>query len=327
MENHVSATLTGIRPSLWARCVTAAVFQGRGEPEAEHPPEAAEYFFRGHVFEEIVMRQIEAKHGRENVQRQVVIPIPGIGEGHADGYLIPDKALIEVKSTVAAYPNSDTFTFGVEQLKRYLTYHGEAEKGYLYMVDPSRMKPADVYTVILTDEDREQIEAERQYIADSTRSPDYVLSPHGYDSRPCTRPSQARSRMCPFAAVCFADWEPDPAVEVTSPDALDAAARLHAIKTEKAQLAAQTRALEEGEKAAQAELAEHVEPGEAVIGPFHVKRTHVQMQPKFSIRAFEAAGHSVDPLAEYFTPGTAYDRWAIGKTERPGDTDYGESPF
>jgi len=327
----VSATLTGIRPSLWARCVTAAVFQGRGEPEAEHPPEAAEWFFRGHVFEEIVMRQIEAKHGRENVQRQVVIPIPGIGEGHADGYLIPEKALIEVKSTVAAYPNSDTFQFGVEQLKRYLAYHGEAEKGYLYMVDPSRMKPADVYEVRLTDEDREQIDWERIQIMGAvshlaTSDPN-DLWPHGDPHRPCTRPSQARSRMCPFAAVCFADWEPDPAVEVTSPDALDAAARLHAIKTEKAQLAAQTRALEEGEKAAQAELAEHVEPGEAVVGPFYVKRTHVQMQPRFSIRAFEAAGHSLEPLTEFFTPGTEYDRWAIGKAETPGETDHGSVPF
>ena len=327
----MSKTLTGIRPSLWARCVTAAVFQGRGEPEAEHEPEAHEWFFRGHVFEEIVMRQIEAKHGKENVQRQVVIPIPGIGEGHADGYLIPEKALIEIKSTVAAYPNSDTFQFGVEQLRRYLAYHGEAEKGYLYMVDPSRMKPADVYTVVLTDEDRERIDFERAQIVLATgdlATNDLAdLWPHGDPHRPCTRPSQARSRLCPFAAVCFEGWEPPDPDEITDPAALDAASRLHAIKTEKRQHAAAIKALEEGEKAAQAELAEYVEPGDAVVGPFAVKRTHVVRQPSFSIRAFEAAGHSLEPLAEFFTPGSEYDLWRIGQAADAGDVDFGEAPF
>jgi len=322
----MSATLTGIRPSLWARCVTAAVFQGRGETEAEHPPEAAEWFFRGHVFEEIVMRQIEAKHGKENVQRQVVIPIPGIGEGHADGYLIPEKALIEIKSTVAAYPNSDTFQFGVEQLRRYLAYHGEAEKGYLYMVDPSRMKPADVYTVVLTDADREEILSQQGFIVEAVVGTKDLPS-HGSNDRPCTRPSQARSRLCPFADVCFEGWQHEPAAEITEAQALDAASRLHAIKTEKRQHAAAIRALEEGEKAAQAELAEYVEPGEAIIGPFAVKRTHVVMQPKFSVRAYQAAGNEVDDLADYFTAGSEYDKWTVGKAPQAGETDFGEAPF
>jgi CRISPR/Cas system-associated exonuclease Cas4 (RecB family) len=319
-------TLTGIRPSLWARCVTAAVFQGRGEPEAEPEAEAREWFFRGHVFEEIVMRQIEAKHGKENVQRQVEIPIPGIGTGHADGLLIPEKALIEIKSTVAAYPNSDTFQFGVEQLRRYLAYHGEAVKGYLYMVDPSRMKPADVYEVVLTDDDREAIEIERWNIEQATTNPG-PLPDHGGKWRPCTRPSQARSRLCPFAAVCFEGWEPEPADEIKDPAALDAASRLYAIKEEKRQHAAAIRALEEGERSAQAELAEHVEPGEALVGPFAVKRTHVEMQPKFSVRAFQAAGHSLEALAEFFTPGTEYDRWTVAKAAEAGDVDFGEAPF
>jgi hypothetical protein len=323
----MTETLTGIRPSLWARCVTAAVFQGRGADEAEPETEAREWFFRGHVFEEIVMRQIEAKHGKENVQRQVVIPIPGIGEGHADGYLIPEKALIEIKSTVAAYPNSDTFQFGVEQLRRYLAYHGEAEKGYLYMVDPSRMKPADVYTVVLTDEDRERIEGERKYVADGAEREDVMLASHGDEWRPCTRPSQARSRLCPFADVCFEGWQHEPAAEITEAQALDAASRLHAIKTEKRQHAAAIRALEEGERAAQAELGEYVEPGEAIVGPYAVKRTHVVMQPKFSVRAYEAAGNEMDDLADYFTAGSEYDKWTVGKAEQAGDTDFGEAPF
>lgn len=320
-------TLTGIRPSLWARCPTAAVFRGRGEMEADLPDEVREYFFRGNVFEEIVMRQIEAKHGKHNVQRQVVIPIPGIGEGHADGYLIPERALIEVKSTVAPYPNSPTFEFGVRQLQRYIAYHPEAGKGYLYLLDPNRMKPADVYTVVLTDEDREAIEAERDYIISGVSGGELHLDEHGGDWRPCTRPSQARGRMCQLAAVCFDGWEADPAEEITDPLALDAASRLKAIKDEKRIHAAAVRALEEGEKQAQAELAEYVEPGEAIVGPFSVKRTHVVRQPTFQVKAYTAAGHSLEPIAEFFKEGSEYDKWTVSEAAEDGDIDYGEAPW
>lgn len=158
-------TLTGIRPSLWARCPTAAVYQGRGEIEADLPPEALEWFARGNLFEEYVVRQIIEKHGRDNVERQVIIPIPGIGEGHADAYVKTHKALTEVKSTVSPYPNSDIFGHAVNQLRIYLNYHGEAEVGWLYMINPNRLTPADVYEVRLTDEDREEIERQRAYIA------------------------------------------------------------------------------------------------------------------------------------------------------------------
>lgn len=321
-------TLTGIRPSLWARCPTAAVFQGRGEEEAPHPPEAEEYFFRGNVFEEIVMRQIAAKHGKENVERQVVIPIPGIGEGHADGYLRPDKTLVEIKSTVAAHPNSDIFTQGVRQLRIYLTYHGEAEQGALYMLNPNVMKPADVYTVKLTDEDLFGIHNEANYIEDNVKSANLEgLDDHGDEYRPCTKPSQARGRMCPFASVCFGeDWQPQ-VDEVTDARAATLAGELMAIKAEKRLHTASVKALEEGEKELQAELADLVDVGESLVGPFVVKRTHVVLQPKFSTKAFQAAGHSLEPLAEFFAGGSEHDRWAITKAEHAGEVDYGDVPF
>lgn len=321
-------TLTGIRPSLWARCVTAAVFQGRGEEPAPHPPEAEEYFFRGAVFEEIVVRQLQAKHGKENVERQVVIEIPGIGEGHADGYLRPEKALIEVKSTTAAHPNSDTFTFGVEQLRRYLAYHPEAERGYLYMLDPNRMRKADEYPVALTDTDREMIEDEREYIEWAAAEHHVPLMKHGDDWRPCTRPSQARGRMCPFAEACFPDWQEPPAEEITDPLALEAASELAAIKAAEATARASLKALEEGRKDAEARLSEIVPVGKSVVGPYELVRTHVQRQPTFSVKAYEAAGHSLEPLAEYFKPGAEYDTWKIATAAEAGDIDFGEeAPF
>lgn len=318
--------LTGIRPSLWARCPTAAVFQGRGEEEAPLPPETQEYWFRGNVFEEIVVRQIIAKHGKENVERQVVIPIPGIGEGHADAYLKTEKTLIEVKSTVAPFPNSPIFEHGVKQLKLYIHHHPEAEQGVLYMLNPNRMTPADVYTVRLSDEDRVGIQHERMFIEESVVDGRTEVE-HGHPYRPCTRPAQARGRMCPFATVCFADYEAPEPGEVTDPAALDAASRLYAIKEELRVHKAAIDALEEGKREAEGELAELLDVGDTVVGPYEVKRTHVVRQPTFSVRAYEAAGLSLEPLAEFFRPGSEYDVFRIAKADSPGDVEYGEAPF
>lgn len=318
-------TLTGIRPSLWARCPTAAVYQGRGEEPAPHPPEAEEFFFRGNVFEEIVLRQIAAKHGRDNVQRQVEIDIPGIGTGHADGYLIPDKTLVEVKSTTAPYPSSDTFGYGVKQLRIYLAHHPEAEQGALYMLNPNVMKPADVYTVKLTDEERAEIDSEKQYIQMAVDGGELQLDPHGTDWRPCTKPSQARGRMCPFAHVCFGDdWQPEPVTEVDDPAVLDAAARLYAVKEEIRLHQSAIKALEEGKTAAESELGLMLDEGDTLVGPFQVKKTHVRRQPTFQLKAYEAAGLSVEPLAEFFKSGAEYDTFRVTRAETAGSVDYGE---
>ncbi len=320
-------TLTGIRPSLWARCATAAVYQGRGEIEAEPPAEAQEWFARGHLFEQYVVRQIVAKHGADNVERQVVIPIPGVGEGHADAYVRTHRALVEVKSTVSPYPNSDIFGHGVNQLRLYLAHHWEARVGWLYMINPNRLTPADVYEVRLTDADRAEIEQQRVYVERGKDGGEIDLEEHGSPLRPCTRPGQARGRMCPFAHVCFDGWEPDVETEtVTDPRTVDAAQRLFAIKREKASHSAAIKALEENEKEAQAELAEAVER-EALVGPYVVRRTHVERQPTFQPKAFEAAGHSLEALAGFFKPGSEYDVWRVEMADESGEVGFGEAPF
>lgn len=313
--------LTGIRPSLWARCPRAAAYQGRGETEAEPPPETREYWFRGQVFEEIVVRQIIAKHGRDNVERQVVIPIDGIGEGHADFYLPADKTLGEIKSTVAPFPNSPVFEHGVKQNRIYQAFHPDAEQGVLYMLNPNRMTAADIYTVKLTDDDREEIEAERQQIVGA-------VGGGPLPERVCQKPGQARGRMCPFAAVCFDGYEEPGRWEIRSPDALDAAAALYALKTEIAGHNAAVKALEEDKEAAQATLSELVPEGDSTVGPFAVRRTHVRRSPSFSLKAWEAAGNSVEPLVEFMRAGAEFDTFRVAKTEAAGDIDYGEeAPF
>lgn len=322
------ATLTGIRPSLWARCPTAAVYQGRGEIEADLPPETQEWFARGHLFEEYVVRQIVAKHGRDNVERQVVIPIDGIGEGHADAYIRPAKTLVEVKSTTAPYPSSDTFAYAVKQLRIYLAFHRQAEQGAVYMLNPNTLKPADVYTVKLTDGDIYEIAGEHDYITRAANGGELDLNPHGTNYRPCTKPSQARGRMCPFAHICFDGYEPDPAATVDDPAVLDTTSRLHAIKEEIRVHKAAIDALEEGKKDTEAELGLLLDEGETTVGPFTVRKTHVRRQPTFQLKAYEAAGMPLEPLAEFFKAGAEYDTFRISRAEVAGDIDYGEeAPF
>lgn len=328
----MSKVLTGIRPSLWARCPTAAVFQGRGEQEAEHPPEAEEYFFRGNVFEEIVVRQLIAKHGKDEVERQVVIPIPGIGEGHADAYLRSTKTLVEIGSTTSPHPNSQTFEFKVRQSRIYLAYHPEAEEAAVYLIDPNRMKPADVYTVRLSDEDpkrrdRDLIEDERTYIVAAVEGRT-ELEPHGSDYRPCTRPSQARGRMCPFALACFGeDWVAPPATEITDPHVLGLVAKLAGIKDAEREYTALTKELEEGKRDAQGELEEILPVGESTVGPFTVRRSDVQRSPSFSLKAAQAAGFPVHTLDEFMQPGASYSTFRISAAETEGEINYGTEPF
>ena len=194
------------------------------------------------------------------------------------------------------------------------------------MIDPNRYKPADEYLVKLTDEERVAIEEERRYIVAAVNE-DGPVDDHGSEWRPCTAPSQARSRMCPFAASCFAGWEPDPAEAITSADALAAASLVAAVKDEERAHREALKQLEERRKAAEAELAELVPVGDSIVGPYAVKRTHVRRSPVFSLKAYEAAGLPVEPLAPFFQPGVEYDTFRVSRAAEAGDVDFGDTPF
>ena len=154
-----------------------------------------------------------------------------------------------------------------------------------------------------------------------------MIAERGTDLRPCITPGQSRGRMCPFAHVCFDGWEPDHDTEtITDPHIVTVAQALHAIKQEKRQHAQAVKALEEAEKEAQAELAEVVER-EALVGPYVVKRSPRTRKPTFKPEAYEAAGHSLDALSEFFSGGSSFDVWKVEMAAEAGEIDYGEAPF
>lgn len=311
---------TAVRASELSRCARMAALRGLGAEQAEHDEQTLRYFARGHLYSDYVCRQLEAKHGKENVEREVEIPWP-LGLGHADAYISSEKLLAEIKSTVAPSTSSPMFDMAVAQLRFYLRFHPEAETGALYLINPSDLSGEDVFAVRLTDEDREEIDAA---VADVQAA----LEGGPLPERVCSKPGQARGRLCAFAEACFAGWQPPEPTEITEPDALDAAVRLHALKIAERPLKEQLAAIDEGKKEAQAELAEILPVGESVIGNLQVTRTHVQRQPTFSVKAFEAAGHSVEPLTEFFKPGAEYDTFKIKSAQTAGEIDFGdEAPF
>lgn len=311
---------TSIRASEMARCVRMAALRGRGAEQQEFDAQTFRYFARGHLYSDYVCRQLEAKHGKENVEREVEIEWP-LGVGHADAYITTEKMLVEIKSTVSPSTSSPMFDMAVAQLRIYLHFHPEAESGALYLINPSDLSGEDVFVVNLTDEDRALIDAAVAGIQDALENDRLPM-------RVCSRPSQGRGRLCPFVEACFEGWVAPEPEEVVEPEAVDAAARLVALKTAERPLKEQLAALEEGKKEAQAELETHVEVGESLVGPWLVKRTHIERAPTFSLKAAQAAGFPTQTLDEFLKPGAEYDTFKVTRADTPGETDFGsEAPY
>lgn len=318
---------TAVRASELARCARMAALRGLGAEQQEYDEQTRRYFARGHLYTDYVCRQLEAKHGRENVQREVVIPWP-LGEGHADAYITTEKLLVEIKSTATPSTSSPMFDMAVEQLRIYLRFHPEAERGALYLINPSDLRGEDMFEVRLTDDDRERID---EAVDEIRQAVEHGSEGHEFNpflpERVCAKPSQARSRLCPFADACFAGWEPPDTPTVTDPEAVNAAALLARIKRDEREHKERLAGLEEERRQVQDALVELVPVGESTVGPWKVTRTHVKRSPSFSMKAAAAAGFPVHTLDEFLRPGAEYDTFRVAAADEAGDVDYGEAPF
>lgn len=302
------------------------VLRGVGNPVPEYDERTRRYFARGHLYGSYVYQQLVAKFGRDDVVRERIVKWP-LGEGHMDAYIVSLGMVVETKSTVTPSTSSPMFDMSVEQNKMYQHYTPGSKTGAVYLINPSDLSREDVFTVKLTGEDRDRIDAKTAFIRDAING-EADAPVHGSEYRPCVTPGQARGRMCPFAHVCFQDWQPPDTAENTNPLAVEAARALYQIKQEIREHTKMLDSLEAEKKNVEAELAELVDLGDTVVGPYQVKRTHVVRQPTFSVRAYQAAGLSLEPLAEFFRPGSEYDTWRVTMADTAGSIDYGEeAPF
>jgi CRISPR/Cas system-associated exonuclease Cas4 (RecB family) len=208
---------TAVRASEMARCPRMAALRGLGTEQQEYDEQTRRYFARGHLYTEYVVRQLRVKHGAENVEREVEIHWP-LGVGHADAYVKPSKLLCEIKSTVTPTTSSPMFDMAVQQLRIYLRFHPEAERGALYLINPSDLRGEDVFEVKLTDEDVTAIDEAVLRVSEA-------LSGGELPDRVCRKPGEGRAHLCPFIEPCFQGWEPPPANQVSDADAVDAASR------------------------------------------------------------------------------------------------------
>jgi hypothetical protein len=311
---------TAVRASEMARCPRMAALRGLGTEQQEYDEQTRRYFARGHLYTEYVVRQLRVKHGAENVEREVEIHWP-LGVGHADAYVKPSKLLCEIKSTVTPTTSSPMFDMAVQQLRIYLRFHPEAERGALYLINPSDLRGEDVFEVKLTDEDVTAIDEAVLRVSEA-------LSGGELPDRVCRKPGEGRAHLCPFIEPCFQGWEPPPANQVSDADAVDAASRLALVKAEERQHREALKAYESARKQIEGELVDVTAPGDNVLGPWLVKRTHVERSPVFSEKAARAAGFPVEALAEFMRPGAVYETFRIEPAREAGSVDYGEDvPF
>jgi hypothetical protein len=309
---------TEARASEIARgCQRMTLLRVRGADAEPFDDEQTEWLERGKVFEDHYLRRAEAKHGVENVERQVLIQHP-LGVGHADAYVRPERLLVEVKSSSQGTLSTPSFENGVNQLRIYMRFHGQAERGALVMIDPTRPVRPEVFPVALNPEHVAEIDRAFAEIAAHMQAgtlPDRV----------CGKPSDGRSYLCPFVRSCFEGWEaPErPVID-------EAAVRLAAAQLWRA--SQQKRQAEAEYEAAKQALAELDPPyGTFDTGPLTVTRTRVERKPAFSLKAWEAAGHAIEPLADYMRGGSTYETWRVARNRDGNLTepdDYGsEAPF
>jgi hypothetical protein len=320
--------LEGVRLSSLAKCARWSALQAIGAPEMEPLPEWENYLARGQVFEQVVAAQYQVKYGRGNVQRQRVIPWGDGWEGHADLYLVKDRWLVEVVSTVA--PHSGLLADKIRQARAYLHFDPEAENASVHVVNPSTLRRDEAFPVILTEESVEEIEAR---VAAVKRA----IKTKGDDLPACSSctPMECRMRGCPYTAEAWADWE------APLPGLLDGEARAlaHELYVNKLAIKERKTLVAEAEKE-RATLRAALRDfglrsgGDYLAGGVRVRRTEVAGRETYDVeRAIEAGIVTAAMMEPFRRVGDPYDVWTVTRNgDEPLETeatveDFGGVPF
>ena len=320
-----TATLTGARWSLAARCARAGAFSALGTEEPEPDVQTRRYFARGRMFEGYVAAQLIAKYGAEDIERQRVIPWGDGWEGHADAYIRSERTLVEVFSTVA--PRGIGVEDKMLQVAGYLLHDPEAERAQVYVVNPSDLSCEDVYPVVLTDERREEVES---IVAAIRRA----VETNGDEMPPCSKalPTACRYSGCPYSEIAWEGWEPPAAVEFDGPEVQKTALRLWQADTAKKRAKKEADALEEECRELQRQLgAAGIPTGKVKVGAVEFQRTPVAGRETFSMSMARKAGLWTPAHDDYFGSclkvGEPHERWSVKRVDGEDfDLDFGEVP-
>ena len=314
---------TGARFSETSRCPRTTALRLQGHDPEPPTPEEETFFYRGHVYEQIVWDKLKRKYGADAVvwQREITWPL---GTGHADFYIPTEKLLIEAVS--ATSPTPKILDFKIEQVKQYIHFDPEAEQGAVYVINPSSLEPDQLLPVLLTDEDSERIAA-RVAALDVGEMPERI----------CKRPRDARGMMCPFAVACFEGWSPTP-LEQFGAELDGAVMELHRAETSakaaKANLAEVKKDVDQARRA----VREYVDVDQEYESSDGIKVKVIEIAgcETYDIRtALETNAVAPELVEPFRRVGKPHERWYVeptreiaasnGRRVEPPD-DYGDDP-
>jgi len=316
------------RWSTTAKCPRQASYAFLGvEPE---PPsdQTRRFWRRGRQLGADVADDFAAKYGEENIIREKAIPWPAppdlpVGELHSDVFVIPEKMVVEVKSSRSPASILDT---AITQLGGELLFDPEAESAALAIVDPTGFKDTTFIPVLMTEELQERVESYAGQVVEATRGGDLP-------ARVCGKPSDGHSKFCPFIAHCFEGWQkPDPSH--LPGDAALIALNLKAVQDQERAAKGVLKPIEEERKRLAGELAAFdLVPGVEYSGAGAlVTRTHVGDTERLSLTTLKKAGMWTPELEvqllPFVTASGAHDRWRVERDESvPDEDDFGGVPW
>lgn len=284
-------------------------------------------FQRGKDAQRYVGQQFEEKYGAANIEHERAVPWPTgngslpIGELHEDIYVAPDKLIIEVKSSEQV---DGIFDSALLQVKGQLHFDKEAEMGALMFVDRDYQQ-TDMFPVVLTDDDREEIEGIAAAVVHAGKTGELP-------ERICSRPADGIQHLCPFIGKCFEGWEPSASDE--QPDLAPQATEAYLAQRDLSEAKARLKPLEERWEAAKAALDElELPPGlEVATGQLTVKRTAVSGSERMSLSKARKLGLFTEADGERFSSvishTAGHNRYTIQRVgDEPLDQDFGDVPF
>lgn len=285
-------------------------------------------FQRGKDAQRYIGQQFEEKYGADAIEHERAVPWPTgegklpIGELHEDIFIAADKLVVEVKSS----ENIDgIFDSALLQVKGQVHFDPDAETGALAFVDRD-YQITDMFPVVLTDDDRDQIEAIAANVVHAGKTGELP-------ARVCANPGEGQQHMCPFISQCFEGWERPADEERTDIEPL--AVEAYLAKRDLDAAKAQIKPLEERWDAAKEALEEADLPAGVLVaaGGVSVKRTAVSSSETFSLSKARKLGLFTEVDAERFSSvisqRAGHNRFALERVgDEPLELDYGDDvPF
>lgn len=286
MNAAVDTRLRGAtRWSLAARCPRMAAYGLFGEQPAEPSEDTRLRWARGKLDETWFVENIlEPRFGRDNIIREKAVPWPAeglpVGELHTDAFVTTEKRPYEIKSHFDGEPMDSDYV----QLCGQIHFDPDVDDNVGVLVVIDRDLRWEALPVVLTDERVEQVEAIAAQVADAGRTG--VLP-----EKVCQRPADGRARMCPYVDLCFADWEPPDALDLSG-DVAELAREAARLDAARKPLQAEAALADSAYKAAKAKLDQvELQPGRDYVGDRVVlRKTVVADRESLSLKKAREAG-------------------------------------